>query len=103
MKRAYMHGENMLTPAEMPKGKSKKLKKFIVGHSESGHHHVLECADMDVIEAAETVIRVNQQAKLKHLKSFDIHETLTVEPGVYKITHKTEYNPWTKVLQRVFD
>lgn len=102
--RSYMHGENMLTPAEMPKGKAKQLKRFIVGHSESGHHHVLESTvDMDVIEAAETIIRVNRTAKLKHLKSFDIHETLTVEPGVYKITHKTEYDPFQKVMRRVFD
>ena len=102
--KTYMHGENFLSPADMPKGKVTKLKKYVVGHSETGHHHVLECdVDMDIVEAAETIIRVNRQAKLKHLKTFDIHETLTIEPGVYRITHKTEYNPFLKVIQRVFD
>lgn len=105
--KAYLHGENFLSPVtKLPTGKIEQLKKVIVGHSESGHHHVLESGTaMDVVNEVNglTFIGVKTPAKLKHLKTFDIHETLTVEPGVYQVTHKTEYDPFQKVLRRVFD
>ena len=104
-----MHGENFLVPIDkMPKGKTIETKMFIVGHSETGHHHVLEAeTEFEVIEAENLgnsiFISLLSPAKLVHTKSFDIHETVKVQPGVYKVNHKTEYNPFTKVIDRVFD
>jgi hypothetical protein len=97
------HGEVCFTPVDStPTGKSTKHKLYIAGHSESGHHHVLESkTEFDVFE--DRTILLHDVAKLFHKKSFDIHETRTLMPGAYKITHKTEYNPFTKVIQRVFD
>lgn len=104
---AYLHGENFLQPVEdIPTGKTIKTNKHIVGHSESGHNHVLTSSvDFDVVEdiAKQVFIEVHETAQLTHQKTFDIHETLEVLPGKYKVTHKTEYNPFTKVLERVFD
>lgn len=38
-----MHGENFLVPVDsLPAGEVTKTKLYIAGHSETGHHHVLE-------------------------------------------------------------
>lgn len=102
-----LHGENFLRKVEtLPEGKTTKHKLFIVGHSETGHHHILESKqEFEVLEDKDdrVLIRLFGEGKLTHKKTFDIHETITVEPGVYAVTHKTEYNPFTKIVQRVFD
>lgn len=100
-----MHGENFLVPVDkLPKGEIIQSNAYIVGHSETGHHHVLESKQpIDIVEGVDRVILVREVSKLFHQKSHDIHETIEVQPGIYKITHKTEYNPFTKVIGRVFD
>ena len=107
--KATIHGENILVPVEaLPKGKVTKHNLYMVGHSESGHHHVLEApkgAKFSVVEdmMKQVFIEVTEPSQLVHKKSFDIHETLTVEPGVYRIAHAVEYNPFTKKLAEVWD
>lgn len=101
-----MHGENWLQPvAKLPKGETTKHKIYIAGHSETGHHHVLESkTDMEVLEKGnERFVLINDVAKLFHKKSFDTHETIEVQPGVYKITHKTEYDPFQQIVRQVWD
>jgi hypothetical protein len=99
-----MHGENFLVPVDkMPEGKTSRTKMFIVGHSETGHNHVLESETPFAVFEEELYLQLFKPAKLVHTKSFDIHETVEVMPGVYKVNHKTEYNPFTKVIDRVFD
>jgi hypothetical protein len=100
-----MHGENLLELVEkLPKGEIIEAKNYIVGHSETGHHHVLEAKDnMQIVEGIDRYIKVNSVAKLFHQKSYDIHETIEVQPGIYKIHHKSEWNPFQKVLDKVFD
>lgn len=81
---------------------------FVVAHSETGHNHVIEARSnvalygtgdpmisyLEVIEAtdeAETVI--------KHLRSFDTHESIKINPGIYEIRRQREYTPegWRRV------
>lgn len=99
------HGEMCFTPVNVePTGKVTMHKLYIAGHSETGHHHIVQSdTEFEVFEGVERLIRTRDVAKLWHKKSFDIHESRTLAPGVYRITEKTEYNPFTKVLQRVFD
>jgi hypothetical protein len=104
---AIRHGENLLLPIKsIPKG-AKSFKTYIVGHSESGHHHVLESkANFEVIddkEKQELYLRLFEPAKLVHKKQFDAHKTLTVPAGMYRVIRKQEYNPWEEVMQNVFD
>lgn len=43
MFKPIQHGEILLQPVDqLPKGKVEKHTSFIVGHSETGHHHVVE-------------------------------------------------------------
>lgn len=106
--KSLIHGENGFKPvAKAPKGKVTRHTMYIAGHSETGHHHVLESkTEFEVIED-ETLksiyIQLFEPAKVVHKKSFDIHETKTLQPGIYEITHKTEYDPFEKVIREVWD
>lgn len=82
--------------------------QFVVAHSETGHNHVIEASPnvqlfttgdpmisyLQVIEAtdkAETVI--------KHLRSFDTHESIKIPAGTFEIRRQREYSPegWRRV------
>lgn len=102
-----IHGENGFKPvSSIPAGTVSKHKLFIAGHSESGHNHVLESqTEFEVIEDADNkvFIRLFANANVVHQKTFDIHETKTLEPGLYEITHKSEYDPWQQIRRAVYD
>lgn len=103
------HGEVFLQPVEsIPTDrKAEKVKKFIVGHSESGHNHILEAdTAFEVMEGDEKhdlYVRLFEPAKLTHQKSFDIHQAQTIIAGDYAVFQKTEYDPWAKVVRAVYD
>lgn len=100
------HGELAFIPIDrLSKGKTVNTRNYIAGHSETGHHHILESgADFAVLEKDdEREVLLQEVGKLWHNKTFDVHETRTLAPGAYKIVYKTEYNPFTKVIQRIFD
>ncbi len=102
---AVTHGELFFQPVdELPEGEVQKYKMFIIGHSETGHHHVLESkTEFSLIDGVERHILLNDVAKLLHQKSFDVHETQILAPGAYKVYYKKEYNPFRKIVERVFD
>ena len=104
---ALIHGENGFKPvAELPQGKTRKYTIYIARHSETGHHHVLESeVEFEVVEDAlkNIYIQLFAPAKVVHKKTFDIHETKTLEPGIYQITHKTGYDPFNRVVREVWD
>ena len=81
--------------------------RFILGHSESGHDHVIECnPNVQYFSASEPlitylqVVEANDEAEvlLKHLRSFDTHEPIKFEAGTYKIINARESSPegWRK-------
>jgi len=99
------HGENLLLPVNDVTGKVTQHTAYIVGHSETGHHHVLESKEkFDVIvKDDELYLRLFNPASLVHKKTTDKHKTLLVKPGTYKVHRKTEYDPWNEVIREVFD
>lgn len=108
MNKCIRHGEVMLVPVNnTPEGEFKEYDVFIVGHSETGHHHVLESkAKFEVMSDAEKkdlYLRLFEPARLVHKKQLDAHKTLTIQPGVYRVVHKQEYDPWNQIITRVFD
>lgn len=104
-----MHGECWLMPIdEVPRdAEFKDSKRYIVGHSETGHHHVLVSTKpfqvMPEDEKHDLFVRLFEPAKVEHQKTFDIHETQVLAPGAYAIYHKTEYDPFAEVRRAVFD
>lgn len=81
---------------------------FVVAHSETGHHHVIAerpgvkyyttgdpmISYLEVIEATDAT-----ETLLEHLRSYDTHETIKIEPGNYEIRRQREYTPegWRRV------
>ena len=83
---------------------------LIVGHSETGHHHVLVAERAQVFEAekAPEGMRVlyallESPGELKHLRGFDTHAPQTFEPGAYMFRTDREYDPYAELARRVAD
>lgn len=106
--KAIRHGEVTLRPVdEFPAGKSKSQTSYIVGHSETGHHHVLEsdakfATFMDEANNA-LYVKLPEAGKLVHQKTVNRHKDLVVPAGIYKVTRKKEYDPFEKVMREVWD
>jgi hypothetical protein len=81
---------NDLPSAELDNNRS------IVGHSESGHHHVLDGNAVRVVDYDEFVsfAEVKEKCKVIHLKTtHDRHDDAVLLPGKYLITRQREYTP----------
>ena len=80
--------------------------QFIVAHSETGHHHVIDAVPgckayedekdpmtlyLEVIDATEVTLR--------HLRSFDTHKPIAFLKGIFRFRRARERTPegWRKV------
>lgn len=82
-------------------------KGFIVGHSESGHHHLLEAEGVTMLRGSEDGMEIlyailENPVALKQDAAAP-HEQQIVEPGEYIITNNVEYDPFTEQARRVAD
>lgn len=68
---------------------------FILAHSETGHHHVIERSKAEVYEAADdsfiAYVKALAPADVTHQRPFDTHETVRLSPGLYEIRRQREY------------
>lgn len=76
--------------------------KFVLAHSETGHHHVVMASPavlvhdtedplvsyLEVIEATDAA-----EALIEHLRGHDTHETIRVPPGIYELRRQRESAP----------
>lgn len=71
--------------------------KFVVAHSETGHNHVIDRnkAQLLIDRTNEFIayLKVDEEAFLEHERSFDTHETIKFEPGIYEVRRQREYVP----------
>lgn len=107
--KSIRHGEVLLYPVhKAPKGKTTKHDLLIVGHSETGHHHVLQSNKFEVtIDKENLYLRLFEPGKLVHQKDVNRHHDLEV-PALpkgwrYRVIRKTEYDPFQKVKREVWD
>lgn len=108
-KQIIRHGEVILKPESLPKGAvlTEQTKKYIVAHSETGHHHVLESTLKDIkiyTFNGDKYVEIPSMAQLWHQKTGkNVHTPHKVAPAVYKIVIKKEFNYFSGLLQRVRD
>jgi len=109
--KAIRHGEVMIVPVDkLPENAEEVFagKEYIVGHSETGHHHVA-VADVTIFKPAgadsqELFMRVNSPGRIEHRKAgTDRHETKSLDSGLYQVTIKKAYNYFKKAMERVVD
>lgn len=90
----------------LPEGLEKlepKDNQHIVAHSETGHHHAFAEKGVNLFHAANDSMNlyvvIDEQADLIHNRSFDTHETIRFDAGVYEIRRQREYTPegWRRV------
>lgn len=105
-RRSIRHGELLLKAVDELPQDAKEIfigKEFVCAHSETGHHH-LAVGNVTVFESnGVQFLRANSPSLLKHLKTFDRHETKTIFEGTYQIVLKQEYDYYAKALARVRD
>ena len=96
----------MFSQAELPQGlkpAKPEARGFILAHGEStGHAHVIDCnADCEVFtnEINELYIWAKSQVTVKH----DEHNTVTLDPGVWKVGRVRETDPFAKEIRSVAD
>ncbi len=83
---------------------------LIVGHSETGHHHVIERPAAVKIVAkpvtgAMTILRmiVTEPTRVIHLRGRDTHKPVDLAPGSYEIRGQQEYDPYAELARRAAD
>lgn len=81
---------------------------YVVGHSESGHNHVLERDGVTMRQTRDSkgfqILHaiVTKPVELRQIAGSP-HATQIVQPGEYVITNNVETSPFTKIARRVAD
>lgn len=109
MKHGPRHGEVLMKPIKgLPKDAKleKVAKNFIVAHSETGHHHVLEAIKPFKVFTwkNDTYLEVPEIAKLFHQKTGkDVHTPHKITPGIYRVIIKKHFDYFKGILDKVRD
>lgn len=99
--------------AKMPDGctpMKPEFGRYIVGHSETGHHHVIAAAgaSVSVLERPPEGMRIlyailDNPSSLVHLRNHDTHEPIALEPGVYEIRVAREFDHYAELARQLAD
>ena len=79
--------------------------KLIVGHSETGHHHVVDadCATLTRVDEFLAYLTVNKPTELVHQREFDTHRTVALQPGMYEFRTGREFDPFADLIRASSD
>ena len=84
--------------------------RFIVGHSETGHHHVIaeRGASVSVLDRPPEGMRVlyailETASSMDHLRDHDTHESIQMEPGTYEIRIAREFDHYAELARQSQD
>lgn len=83
---------------------------FVIGHSETGHHHVMTLDRKQVFESKNppagmrvlfAILEV--PADLVHQRGHDTHETIQHDAGIYELRLGREFDPYAELARQVAD
>lgn len=84
--------------------------RFIIGHSETGHHHVIsmeraQVFDQKKVPAGMRVLYAVLDAPnaLEHLRNFDTHKPIGLEPGIHKFSSGREFDHYAALAREQAD
>ena len=79
--------------------------KLIVGHSETGHHHVVDagCATLTRIDEFTAFLNVTKPTFVDHLRPHDTHPSIALQPGMYEFKTGREFDPFADVIRKSCD
>lgn len=78
--------------------------KYVLAHSETQHNHVImerpEVSQFSFGDLLKSflVVTGDEPVELQHERSFDTHESILINPGIYELRRQREYIPegWRK-------
>src|SRR5437870_9481684 len=88
--------------SEMPSGVQVHIacKRLVLAHGESGHSHVIEDDEAELIRIGERMLlSLTKQAIVTH----EEHKAITIAPGIWEIGRVKEYDYITKMERQVVD
>lgn len=96
--KTYRHGDVQLTRVDsMPKGVASLGSRKELAYGEvTGHAHRIDVGELFQTKNGDLYLKVDKLAKLSH----EEHKTQVIEPGVYRVAIKRQYNPeggWSNV------
>lgn len=79
--------------------------KLIVGHSETGHHHVVDadCATLTRVNEFTAYLNVTKPTKIDHLRGYDTHPSIALQPGMYEFRTGREFDPFAELIRASAD
>ena len=108
--RIAAQGELTITRlAKLPKNAGSVVEpengKLIVGHSETGHHHVVDadCATLTRVDEFTAYLDVRKPTQIDHLRSFDTHPSIALQPGMYEFRTGREFDPFEDAIRASAD
>lgn len=92
-------------PAEVEKNQN---GAFIISHSESGHHHVIDGGEVmertkDVPEGMRIIYAILDEPTALIQDAGNPHGHIDLEPGNYEFRISREYDPFLQQARRVAD
>jgi len=86
----------------LPSGDQKIIarKRIVVAHGESGHSHVIEDDEAELIQIGDKMLlKLEKQATVKH----EEHHAITLSPGIWEIGRVQEFDWFSKMQRQVID
>ena len=105
MSKIYRHGDILIKEILEFPNNLKIIKDCILARGEqTGHHHKLVKeyeSQFDVLEDEQgnKYLQINKPTDLIHQE----HKTITIENGLYFVSHEREYNYFELMTKRVID
>lgn len=87
---------------KLPEGEQKTVatRRLVVAHGESGHSHVIEDDEAELIQIGERMLlKLEKRATIVH----EEHKPITLEPGIWEIGRVKEYDWFSKMQRQVVD
>jgi hypothetical protein len=74
---------------------------LIVGHSETGHHHVVDagCATLTRVDLFTAFLEVRKATRLVHQREYDTHPPIELQPGMYEFRTGREFDPFEEAIR----
>lgn len=87
---------------QLPTGERKIIgkKRCVLAHGESGHSHVVEQDDAELIQIGERMLlKIGKPAAVVH----EEHEAQTLSPGIWEIGQIQEFDYFSEMARPVMD
>lgn len=106
MKTISKHGQQgdvvLRKLAAMPEGEQKIVgrKRLVLAHGESGHSHVIEDDEAELIQIGERMLlKLTKAATVTH----EEHKPIRLSPGIWEVGRVKEYDYFQHMERQVTD